>query len=170
MWLSQEKILIKSKASCEVSMSKERQGGHETHSHSKPNQPEQSPQGRATKSPERQQPQTVRNVVEHHQSIHTILLKQRPPLTEEEHERRLNETVELETKIEEKGTDRDWLIYELFDFANFDDPEDRLHFSDYVSPLEYQLFHSALKAFSDEEIAAEADKQDKEYGDRLDWE
>jgi hypothetical protein len=58
MWLSQEITLIKSNT-CEVSMSKERQGGQERHSQSKPNQPEQSPRGGGINKPELHQPKEM---------------------------------------------------------------------------------------------------------------
>lgn len=105
-----------------------------------------------------------------HQRIHTRWLKHHPPLTEERKERLWNEAVELERKIEE-GTDRDWLIYELYNETAFDDhPKNRVQHSDYITAAGYQLFHSELEPFSDEEIADEADRQEKEYGDRLRWE
>jgi hypothetical protein len=70
MLLSQETILIKTKASCEVSMSKERQGGQERHNQSKPNQPEQRSHSGGVNKPELHPPKETPLALEPNLSGH----------------------------------------------------------------------------------------------------
>jgi hypothetical protein len=140
-------------------------GRLERHSQGRPNQPERSPHGGVIKSPERQPLPTVRDVVERHQRFYTDVLKHRLPSTEGNKESLSN--TELERELVEKGKlPRDGLIYRLIRYARFNDLEDRIWSPRYVTKMEYQLFCSALRLFSDKQIEAELKWQISAFNDR----
>jgi hypothetical protein len=133
-------------------------------SQSKPNQPEQQLHGGSIKTPERQALPSVRDVMELHLRIGDTFAKDHE--YGEEYHKKWGEDREFRKEIYEKGTARDYVIFGLFHYTKFSDPE-RTEFAPGLSREEFQQFRSELDGLSVQEIREELRHQSKEHDRRL---
>lgn len=98
-------------------MSRERQGWQETHSRSKPNQPEHQPQGGGIKSPERQSLPSAWDILERQVKLWAPEVG-KPIMSKKAYIQEAEEVKRLKDEVREKGTDRERNIFALFDLEH----------------------------------------------------